>query len=267
MRPMLLVALALALGLAGRAAGVVSVEVADATVTLAEVQPQAGQPALRWSTSDFLRFTNDGATEPQLVVYTASHLFRYDRDATTSASTVTHQGVATRLSDNAFATPVAAGDFLPLSIVTTTDRTGQAGWTKHAGCGTVNYQGEMSVPWYSNAGVGQTALLRHYQVCDDVELYLDTDNSLGDADLAYVKTHMRLFVNAQDHLVTIQGVEFAFGSAASATAVTLQQARFTNNYITEPAQLDLHFLYRFPDGFPAGVTTTTLTATATDIST
>lgn len=267
-RALVLLALLL-VGLAGRGGAVVSVTVVDGSASLPEVPPSPGSPAIRHSTSDPVRFSNEGATEPQLVVYSATHSFRYDQDGATSGSSVQHQGVTTPLADNLFVAQSASGAFLPLRVATAADLTGQAGWTKNAGCGTVTYQGQLSIPWFSNAGVAQTPLTRYYQVCDaGAEVYVDQDKDLATgADLAYVTTTQQVLAAEADYEVVVQGVELVFPPAASASAVALQQGRFTPSPITSggATTLDSYFLYRFPDGFPAGAVTTTLTATATDI--
>lgn len=266
MRGTTLLAALVALGIAGRALAFVSVGVVDGSVALAEVAPTAGAAVVRLSTTDGLRFSNEGSTEAELVVYSAAHSFRYDRDATATAGPVTHQGVTTSLADNAFAAQSGAGAFLPLRVVTATDLTGQAGWTKSAGCGTVTLQGALSVPWYSNAGVPQAPLVRYYQACDgSAELYLDGDKDLSSgADLVLVSTTQQVLASEADFEATLQGTDFAF-TGVSGASVVLQQGRYLPSGFTSPTTTDLYFLYRFPDGFPAGATTTTITATATDI--
>lgn len=268
MRTTTAVASLLLLGLTGRALAIVSVGVVDGSASLAEVAPVSGASVARWSTSDGLRFSNDGSTEGELIVYTATHSFARDSDGSTATDSVSYQGVTTTLAENLFAAQSSTGDFLPLRVVTSTDLTGEAGWTKDGGCGTVTYQGSLSIAWSSNAGVAQTSLVRYYQVCDaGAELYLDADKALASgADLAYSTTTQRVLPNEADYELSIQGTDFVFASAASATAVTLQQGRHVGSGFTSPTTVDTFLLYRFPDGFPAGATTTTLTATATDIT-
>lgn len=252
--------------LAGRAVAIVSMGVVDATVTLAEVAPSAGSTVLRLSTTDGLRFSNEGSTEAELLVFSATHSFRYDKDNSTTAGPLSHQGVAMDLADSLFAAQSSAGAFLPLRVATSWDQTGQAGWTKNAGCATVGLQGQWNVSWYSNAGAAQATMVRYYQVCDGAtEVYVDADKDLSSgADLAYASTTSQVLPAEADYEVVLQGTDFAFTSVSGAT-VALQQARYVPSALTSPTTTDLYFLARFPDGFPAGVLTSSLAATATDI--
>lgn len=259
----------LLVGLAGRGGAVVSVAVVDGSAALPDVQPSPGSAAVRHSTSDPVRFSNEGATEPQLVVLTAQHSFRWDRDGATSSASVAHQGATTALSDTLFVAQSPSGAFLPLRLGTAADLTGQSGWTKNAACGAVTYQGRFSVPWFGNDAAAQAPLARYYQVCDaGAEIYVDGDTDLANgADFAHVTTTQQVLPGEADFEITIQGTDFAFPPAGSATGVALQQGRFAPSPLTSGATtlVDAYFLYRFPDGFPAGAVTTTLTATATDI--
>lgn len=251
----------LVLVLAGHAQAVASVRVVAGSVSLAEFAPAAGADAVRKASSP-LRFSNEGATERELMIFTASHVHAYDQGDSASGS-LTFQGQARSLSSLFFAAQSASGNYLPLRVTTAADRTGEANWTKHGQCGAVTYQGELSISWFNNTGAAQSPLARYYQVCDGIRLFVDVDKDMsGGADSAYVSTSSQVLAGEAEYEITLQGVDFAFTSASSAAAVTLDQARYLPAPVPNPTTVDLHPLYLFPDGFPAGVMTTTVTASA-----
>ena len=268
MRAGVLVAAAILAALAGRAGAIVSVVVVDGSVSLGEGTPTPGADLVRFSTTDGLRFSNEGATERELVVYSAQHALAYDQDGASREGPVSVQGRTYELSSLLHAAQSPGGAFLPLRVTTQTDMTGQAGWTKSAGCGTVDLQGSLSIPYHASSGAAQTPLLRYYQACDgNVELYVDADKDMSSgADLAYVSTSPQVLTTPEaDHVLVLASTHYAFHSVSGST-VALQQARYLPAPVPSTGTLDLYLLYRFPDGHPAGVTTSTLTATATDIT-
>lgn len=255
------VAIMLVVALSGHAQAAGAVTVVAGSVSIAEFPPSAGSDTVRKGSSP-LRFSNEGATERELVIFTASHVLAYEQGGSASGS-VTFQGEARAMSSLFFAAQSASGDFLPLRVTTAADRTGEAGWTKHAQCGAVTYQGDLSIAWFTNAGAAQTPLARHYQVCDGIRIFVDADKDMSSgADFAYVSTSSQVLAGEADYEITLQGVDFAFTGAGSASAVTLDQARYLGAPVPSATTVDLHPLYRFPDGFPAGVVTTTVTASA-----
>lgn len=262
-------AVLLFLAVVGRAWGAVSVDVGDGSATLSAHSPTPGQDGVSWTTTDRMRFTNDGADQRELLVLVPSWSFVIV-DGTTATTSVSFQGSTIMLRDLVFLAQSSSGSFLPVDVRTSSDHTGQAGWTKASTCGAVTYQGALSVPHYSSAGVAQTALARWYQVCDATELYVDTDKDMSSgADLAYVASAEQsiLSTGEADFEVTLSGVDYAFVSAASATSVVLQQGKYLPNPLLSGATtVDVYPLYRLPDGIPAGTLTTTITATAYDIS-
>lgn len=260
----LVLATAIAVLAAGGAHATIAVTVVDGTISLVEFTPVPGSERVVSSTTDFLRFSNSGSDEREAILYTATHSFAFDKDGSASTTTVSYQGTTSTLKDLVWASQSSSGAFLQLEVVTTTDRFGQAGWTNNLNCLSLQFQGEWSIAWYNNAGVAQTPLVRYYQVCDTVEIYVDSDKDLSDGDFSNIVTQTTLFTTPEtDYEIVIQGTDFLFASAASATTVTLRQGRFVPNSATN---VDSYFLELFPDGFPAGVLSTTLTATAYDIT-
>lgn len=260
----LVIAATVAVLVAGGAQAIISVTVVDGSVSLSGFTPVAGQSATLSSTTDVLRFSNSGATEREAIMYTLTFVFTDDQAGTTSTTSLSYQGGTTLFKNIVWGAQSSSGGFLPFEVVTTTDRWGQSGWTKHANCATLQLQGEWSIPWYSNAAVAQTPLLQYYQVCDSVEIYVDADKDLSNGDFSNIVTQTTLLTTPEtDYEIVIQGTDFLFASAADANSVTLRQGRFVPITATD---VDSYFLELFPDGFPAGVLSTTLTATAYDIT-
>lgn len=253
------------LALAGQAAAIVAVTEVDTSSSIAEYTPVTGQATVRMTTSDPVSFSNSGSTEREAITLSISHSFRYDSDGTT-ASSVTYQGTTSAIADLFWSAQSTTGNFGRFRLVTASDLTSEtSGWTEHSACGTMTYQGTFSIPYYSNAGVAQTALDRYYMVCDSTRIWVDTDKNMGSgADSAYLDTLAVSILSAEaDHEIDLAGVTYLFESAASASSVTLHQGHFVPLGATT---ISNYFLYLFPDGFPAGVTTSTITATALDIT-
>lgn len=259
----------LVLVLAGRAWSAPSVTVGDASSALAAYSPTSGMDGVAYTTSDRMRFSNDGADQRELMVLVPSWSYQIV-DGSVATTSVSFQGTTRPLRELVFLAQASSASFLPVEIRTGTDLTGQAGWTKSSSCGTVGYQGSFSIASYSNAGVAQTPLVRYYQVCDSTEIYVDTDIDLSSgADFAYVATTATstLSTNEADYELVLSGTDYAFASAGSATTVTLQQGKYLPNPILNGVSyVDAYPLYALPDGVPAGCLTTTITATAYDIS-
>lgn len=264
------VAASLLVALAGRVAAETAVTVVDGATALGEQVPSPGSDLVRLSTTDGLRFSNTGADQRALVRVSASHSFAHDHDGSVSTTTVSYQGASSDLASLYWAAQASSGPFMPVRVVTSSDQTGQAGWTKSSSCTTVNYQGRFSIPWWSNAGAAQTALDRNYQVCDSNRLWLDTDQDFSSgADSAYVSTHATnaLFTTEADYELAINGLDYVFDAAPGATSVALHQGRFVPDPLVNGVSTwDVYTLAKFPDGFPAGVETTTVTAAGLDIT-
>lgn len=248
----------------------VEVTVTDGSIAAyAEFTPVPGSDTLKFSTSDYLRFSNAKSNIQSLFSYSVGVSFVKDADGSTSTSTVAFQGVTTTLSDLVYLAQSASGAFLPAQLATASDLTseGDTGWTNAAGCGTLTYQGFFTVPSYSNAGAAQAALTKYYRVCDSgTEVYVGDSRDLSGADVAFVTTSTQAgpSATAANYEVVIGGVDYVFSSAASATAVTLRQGQHVALGATSTTA-DVYALLKIPDGFPAGVFTATVTATAADI--
>lgn len=248
------------------AAGLIEVVATDSTIAAhPEFTPVAGQESTRWSTSDGLRFEAGSSTERALWTATSSSSFVRDQDGATVTTELAYQGTATSLEALVFATRSATGIFSPLMTETAQDLTGETGWTAHASCGTVVYQGRFEVASYTSDGSVRPAQLLYYQVCDgSEEIYVNSSRDLQAGDFAYIgsKATPQAETGAPDYEITIEGNSYVFASAASATAVRLRQGL----YATSTAAADFYLLHRFPDGFPAGTLTVTLTLTAIAIT-
>lgn len=248
----------------------VEITVPDSSIAaFTEFTPTSGSDTVRYSTSDYLRFSNAKSNVQELFSYGLSVTFTYDSDGSQSTTTVAYQGGTATLTDLVHVAQSSTGDFLPWAIVTGSDLTseGATGWTTHADCGTMQYQGSFSVASYSNAGVAQSALTRYYRVCDSgTELYLGSSKDLSSGDKAFIYTQAAAgsSATAGNYEVAIGGADYVFYSAASATTVTLRQGNHMA-FSTSSATADLYALLKFPDGFPAGSFSATLTATANDI--
>lgn len=233
-----------------------------------EFTPTSGSETLKYSTSDYLRFSNAKSNIQELFNYGVSVSFTQDSDGSVSTTTVSYQGTSSTLSDLVYTTQSSSGDFLPASIVTGSDLTGESsGWTQHADCAAVTYKGSFSIGYYNNAGVSQTALTRYYAACDSAtELYIGTAKDLSSGDKAFIYTQAAAgsSATAGNYEVAIGGQDYVFYSAASATTVTLRQGNHIALGSSSTTQ-DLYALLRFPDGFPAGSFSVTVTATASDI--
>lgn len=248
----------------------VEITVTDSSIaSYSEFTPVSGSETVKVSASDYLRFTNAKSNVQTLWSYGVGVSFVQDSDGSTSTSTVSFQGTTTTLTDLVYLAQSSGGDFLPWKIVTGSDLTseGNTGWTNHANCGSMVYQGSFSIPYYNNAGAGQTALTRYYRVCDSsTELYVGASKDLSAADSAiiYTQASAGASATAANYEVAIQGTDYVFYSAASASAVTLRQGPHVA-LASSSAANDVYGLLKFPDGFPAGTFTATVTATTTDI--
>lgn len=248
----------------------VEITVSDGSIAAySEFTPVPGSDTVKYSTSDYLRFTNAKSNVQSLFDFGVGVSFAKDADGSTSTTTVQYQGVTTTLTDLVYVAQAAGGSFLPAQVVTGSDLTseGNTGWTNAAGCGTMTYQGSFTVPYYNNAGAAQTSLVKYYRVCDSgTELYVGDSRDLSSADVAYVHTSTQsgASASASNYEVAIGGVDYVFHSAASATAVTLRQGQHVA-LGSSATTSDVYALLKIPDGFPAGVFTATVTATASDI--
>lgn len=246
----------------------VAVTVGDASSALGAYAPVSGADGAKLTTSDPLAFTNFGATERQLTAFTAAFSFTYRSNGSTATTTIPYQGVTEALLDLTFAAPSSSGSFLPLRLRTGEDLTGEPGWTKAATCGTVTYQGALTVPSYSNAGVAQAELTRYYQVCDATRIHVGSTKDLTLGDDAWIVTTTRGVTSTEaEHELAIGGATYVFASAGSATTVTLDQGGYSATPVPTTTTLSLYPLVAIPDGFPAGTHAITITATAFDITT
>lgn len=250
----------------------VEVTVSDSTIaSYSEFTPVPGSDTVKYSTSDYLRFSNAKSNVQSLLDFSVSVSFLKDADGAASTTTVAYQGVTTTLADLVYVAQSSSGAFLPAQAVTGADLTseGNTGWTNAAGCGTMGYQGSFSIPYYNNAGAAQTALVKYYRVCDSAtEIYVGDSRDLTSGDLAYIHTSTQggSSASAANYEVSIGGADYVFSSAASAAAVTLRQGQHVALGTSSTAS-DVYALLKLPDGFPAGVFTATVTATASDVVT
>lgn len=248
----------------------VELTVTDSSIAAySEFTPTSGADTVKYSTSDYLRFSAAKSNVQELLSYSLSVSFTKDSDGSESTSTVDYQGTTVSLVDLIYLSQSSSGSFLPWSVRTDSDLTaeGNTGWTNHASCGTMTYQGSLSVASYTNAGVAQSTLTRYYRVCDSgTELYIASSKDLSSADSAiiYTQTSAGSAATAAAYEVAIDGVDYVFYSAASATTVTLRQGVHMALGTTS-ATGDVYALLKAPDGFPAGVMTATVTGTASDI--
>lgn len=248
----------------------VELTVTDSTIAShTEFTPTSGAETVKYSTSDYLRFSAAKSNVQELLSYGLSVSFTQDSDGSVSTSTVSYQGATVSLVDLVYVSQSSTGSFLPWKVATDTDLTseGATGWTTHADCGTTTYQGSFSIPSYTNAGVAQSTLTRYYRVCDSgTELYLSASKDLSSADKAivYTQTSGGSAATAGNYEVAIDGQDYVFYSAASASTVTLRQGSHLA-LGSSAATADVYALLRAPDGFPAGVMTATVTGTASDI--
>lgn len=266
MRPHALLLLVLVLPLAR---GAVSVTVSDSSSALGTYAPSSGMDGARGTTSDPVAFSNFGATERQALAFTASFSLAYRGNSSVATTTVPFQGRVVELIDLAHAAQSSSGSFLPLRVRTAADLTGEAGWTKAATCGVVTYQGSFSVVPYASSGSPQSPIARFYQVCDASRIYVGAskDMTLG-ADDAWMVTVARTVTSAAaEHELALGGAGYVFFSAASASTVTLHQGLHQAAPVPTASTVSLYPMHVFPDGFPAGTDTITLTATAYDITT
>lgn len=248
----------------------VEISVVDGAIAAyAEFTPVSGADTVKFSTSDLLRFSNAKSNIQELFNYGLSASFVKDADGSTSTTTVAYQGTTVGLVDLVYLSQSSTGDFMPAQIQTGSDLTseGATGWTTPAGCGTMTYQGSFAIPYYNNAGAAQSALTRYYRVCDSgTEIYVGNSRDLSAADMAYVHTTTQpgASATAANFEVSIGGQDYVFHGASSATAVTLRQGQHVA-LGTASTTADVYALIKVPDGFPAGLLTATVTATAADI--
>lgn len=249
----------------------VEVTVTDASIaSFSSFTPVPGSDVLKYSTSDHLRFSNAKANVQELLALSASVSFAQASDGSTSTSTVSYQGASVTLTDLVYLAPSSSGNFLPWRLVGS-DLTseGNTGWTNHAGCAAMTYQGSLSVARFTNAGAAGSTLTRYYRVCDSgTELYLSDSKDVSSGDLAYVTTQTAVGASATaaNYEVTIDGVPYVFSSAGSASTVTLQQGKHLALGSSSTTQ-DVYALLRFPDGFPAGTFTATVTGSVSQVVT
>lgn len=248
----------------------VEITTSDSTIaSYSEFTPVSGAEAVKSSTTDYLRFSSAKSNIQTLWSYGVGVSFVKDTDGSTATTTVSYQGATTTLTDLVYLAQSSSGSFLPWAVATGTDLTseGNTGWTNAAGCGTMVYEGSFSIPYYNNAGAAQTALTKYYRVCDSsTELYIaDTrDLSAADSAIIYTQASVGSSATAGNYEVAISGLDYVFYSAASATTVTLRQGPHVP-FGTSAQTNDVYALMKFPDGFPAGAFTSTVTATTTDI--
>lgn len=233
-----------------------------------EFTPAAGSETVKYSTSDKLQFSNAKSNIQALWGYSAAVSFTKDADGAVSTTTVQYQGTTTTLADLVYGTQSATGNFVPLTVVTATDLTseGNTGWTTHASCASMTYQGSLSIPYYDSAGLTQTALTRYYRYCDSAELYLSASKDVSAGDLARIVSDPEPGVSATagEYEVAIAGQDYILYSAASATTVTLRLGQHVG-LGTSATTGDFYSLLKFPDGFPAGAFSVTVTGTTSDI--
>lgn len=248
----------------------VEISVSDGTIaSYSEFTPVPGSDTVKFSTSDRLRFSNAKSNVQSVFSYGVSVSFVKDADGSTSTSTVAFQGATATLADLVYLSQSASGAFLPYQLVTSADLTGEGatGWTNPSGCGTTTYQGTFVVASYDNSGVAQSATTKFYRVCDSgTEIYVADSRDLSSADLAYAVTTTQTGAgaSAESYEVTIGGQDYVFHSAAGASTVTLRQGQHVALGAASTTA-DAYALLKIPDGFPAGVFTATVTATASDI--
>lgn len=259
------VALALLLA-AGPAGAVFEVTVTDGTIaSLGTATPSPGNEVNQFSLTDKLSFANGVSLERALWTHTVAATFTDDQDGSTSSTTVAFQGASATLTDLVFGAQAAAGPFAPFRVRTASDLTGEGGWTQNSSCGTVTYQGSLSVPSYTSAGTAVAATTYYYQVCDAAaEVYVGATKDLTVGDFAYVSSTPTLVTTTStDYEVVLLGLAYVFTSAGSATTVTLDQGRYVPLTATT---VDVYLLLRYPDGFPAGSMAATVTTTGVDIT-
>lgn len=256
--------LLVALALATPAAAFFEVVVTDSTIGLVTTSPTIGSTVVGFSTVDGLTFTNGLSLERALWTQTVALTFTKDDDASTSTTTVSHQGTTTSLANVVYGAQSAVGNFAPFRL-TGSDLTGEAGWTANAGCAAVVYQGSLAVPSYTSLGAPRSTATYYYQVCDSSEeIYVGASKNLGSADFAYVSSKATTALTGEsDYEIVLESVDFVFTSAASAAAVRLDQGTFVPITSTTATT---YLLYRWPDGFPAGTLGVTVTTAASDIT-
>lgn len=234
--------------------------------------PVAGEETVRHSVTDYLRFANGKSNVRALWEYSAALTLVRDDDGTSTSTTVSYQGSTTTLADLALLAQSASGPFTPWEVRTATDLTseGATGWTNPSGCGTMTYQGTFSILSYSAAGAPQAATTRYYRVCDTAtELYVGASRDLSAADYALLSTETSAAASASDanYEVGILGNLYVFYAAPSAASVTIRQGDLVPLSDSSSESRDLYVLLRFPDGFPAGDVSGTITATTSGVIT
>lgn len=249
----------------------VEVTVPDATIaSFSSFAPTPGSETVKFSTSDNLRFSNAKSNVQEMLTLTTSVSFVQSSSGATSTTTVSYQGATVTLSDLVLLSQSSSGDFLPWKLVGT-DLTseGNTGWTTHAGCAAMTYQGSLSVARYTSAGASASAITKYYRVCDSgTEIYVADSKDVSSGDLAYVTTQTAAgsSATAGNYEVTIGSVPYVFSSAGSASAVTLHQGKHLALGSSSTTQ-DVYALLRFPDGFPAGSFTATVTGAVSQVVT
>lgn len=249
----------------------VEVTVPDSSIaSFSSFTPVPGSDTLKYSTSDYLRFSNAKSNVQEALALSASVSFVQSSTGSTSTTTVDYQGGTTTLADIVYLAQSSSGDFLPWKLVGL-DLTseGNTGWTTHAGCASMTYEGSLSVARYTSAGAAGSTITKYYRVCDSgTELYLSDSKDVSSGDLAYVITQTAAGSSATsgNYEVTIDSVPYVFYSAGSASTVTLYQGKHLALGTASTTQ-DVYTLLKFPDGFPAGAFTATVTGTVSSIVT
>lgn len=248
----------------------VEIKASDSSVALGSVSPTSGADSVAKDTSDPLKFTNGKSNVQAGWDYGISVDFTKDADGSTiTDSSVSYQGTSAQIQDLLYVADTSTGNFSAWEVTTDTDLTGNTGWTSHADCGAVDYQGDFMVDHFDNSGNKQTAAQFYYQVCDSSsEIYVDTDKDVSDGDKAIVVTQGSAgsTATAANYELSMLDNEYVFYSAGSASTVTVRQGHHVDlgtNTLSE----DEYALLELPDGFPAGSFSVTLTASASDINT
>lgn len=248
----------------------VEIKASDSSVALGSVSPTSGSDSVAKDTSDVLKFTNGKSNVQAGWDYGISVDFTKDADGSTiTDSSVSYQGTSAQVQDLLYVADTSTGNFTEWEVATDSDLTGNTGWTSHADCGAVDYQGDLMVDHFDNNGAKQTAAQFYYQVCDSSsEIYVDTDKDVSDGDKAIVVTQASAGSTATEanYELSLLDNDYIFYSAGSATTVTVRQGHHVN-LGTDTLAEDERALLELPDGFPAGSFSVTLTASASDINT
>lgn len=247
----------------------VEIAVSDGSISLGSVSPTSGSDKVAKSTTDPLAFTNGKSNVQSGWDFGVSVDFTKDADGSTvTDASISYQGTSSNVQNLLHVADGSSGNFTEWELKTNSDMTGNSGWTSHADCGSVDYQGDLAVGHFDSSGNAQADATRYYQVCDSSsEIYVDADKNLSDGDKAIVVTQASAGADATaaNYEVSLLDTDYVFYSAASATDVTLRRGHHVA-LGTDTNSEDLYALYQMPDGFPAGDFSVTLTASAADIN-